>query len=86
MGRGEDCERLPIHFVEHIQGRLLIVQGAQDPNVTPENVRQVMGRLQEAEQEYQLLVFEDEGHGVVRVENQERLYMELADLLIRRFR
>ena len=72
-------ERSPIHFVEHIQGRLLIVQGAQDPNVTPENVRQVVGRLQEAGQEYQLLVFEDEGHGVVRVENQERLYMELAD-------
>jgi dipeptidyl aminopeptidase/acylaminoacyl peptidase len=34
-------ERSPIHFVQDIRGRLMIVQGAQDPNVTPENVRQV---------------------------------------------
>lgn len=71
-------ERSPINFVEHIQGRLLIVQGAQDPNVTPENVRQVVGYLQAAGKEYQLLVFEDEGHGVVRPENQRQLYTELA--------
>ncbi|MGD9099796.1 MAG: prolyl oligopeptidase family serine peptidase [Anaerolineae bacterium] len=72
-------ERSPIHFVENIQGRLLIVQGAQDPNVTPENVRQVVKRLQATGKEYQLLVFDDEGHGIGRPENQGRLYTELAD-------
>ncbi len=71
--------RSPINFVENIQGQLLIVQGAQDPNVTPENVRQVVRRLQAAGKEYQLLMFEDEGHGIVRVANQERLYTALAD-------
>ncbi len=71
-------ERSPINFVENIEGQLLIVQGAQDPNVTPENVRQVVERLQAAGKEYQLLVFDDEGHGIRRLENQERLYTELA--------
>jgi len=72
-------ERSPIHFVQDIQGHLLIVQGAQDPNVTPANVRQVVERLQAAGVEYQLLVFDDEGHGIVRPENQARLYTALAD-------
>jgi dipeptidyl aminopeptidase/acylaminoacyl peptidase len=72
-------ERSPINFVENIQGHVLIVQGAQDPNVTPENVRQVVDRLERAGKDYQLLVFEDEGHGIVRLGNQERLYTEIAD-------
>jgi dipeptidyl aminopeptidase/acylaminoacyl peptidase len=56
----------------------LIVQGAQDPNVTPENVRQVVQRLDANHIPYELLVFEDEGHGINKPLNQERLYARLA--------
>jgi dipeptidyl aminopeptidase/acylaminoacyl peptidase len=72
-------ERSPIHFAQEIRGRLLIVQGAQDPNVTPENVRQVRRRLEAHHIPYELLVFEDEGHGIVKTANQEKLYLRLAD-------
>ena len=72
-------ERSPINFVQHIQGRLLIVQGAVDPNVTPENVRQVVERLEANNIPFELLVFEDEGHGVYKRANQEVLYTRLAD-------
>jgi len=71
-------QRSPIHFVEQIRGQLLIVQGAKDPNVTPENVRQAVQRLDDHGIDYELLVFEDEGHGIVKPENQERLYRRLA--------
>ncbi len=76
-------ERSPIHFVQHIRGALLIVQGAQDPNVTPENVRAVRQRLEAHDIPYQLLVFEDEGHGIQKPENQRRLYPALADFFER---
>lgn len=72
-------ERSPIHFVRNIRGKLLIVQGGKDPNVTPENMRQVVKRLQEAKIPYEQLVFEDEGHGIYRLKNQETLYMRLAE-------
>lgn len=72
-------ERSPIHFVDRIKGRLLIVQGLRDPNVTPENVHAVTGALQEAGVEYQLLVFENEGHGISRPKNQRTLYLRLAE-------
>jgi dipeptidyl aminopeptidase/acylaminoacyl peptidase len=71
-------ERSPIHFIQNIRGRLLIVQGAQDPNVTPENVRQVVQRLDAHRIPYKLLTFEDEGHGINKPVNQERLYARLA--------
>lgn len=71
-------ERSPIHFVDRIQGQLLIVQGLRDPNVTPENVRAVTVALQNAGVEYQLLTFDDEGHGIHRPANQKTLYSRLA--------
>jgi len=79
-------ERSPINFVRDIRGKLLVVQGAKDPNVTPENVRQVRARLEENGIPYDLLVFDDEGHGISKPVNQERLYTQLADFFDRALR
>ena len=79
-------ERSPINFVQDIRGKLFIVQGALDPNVTPENVRQVRERLEKQSIPYQLLVFEDEGHGIAKPANQEKLYPKLADFFEQAFR
>jgi dipeptidyl aminopeptidase/acylaminoacyl peptidase len=59
-------ERSPINFVQNIKGALLIVQGLQDPNVTPENVRVVREVLEQNSIQYEFLGFEDEGHGIIR--------------------
>ena len=75
---GKYFERSPINFVQNIRGKLLIVQGARDPNVTPENVREVVTRLQEHGIPYETLVFEDEGHGIIKPANQAKLYPKLA--------
>jgi dipeptidyl aminopeptidase/acylaminoacyl peptidase len=72
-------ERSPINFVHQIKGKLMIVQGACDPNVTPKNVEEVRKRLDEAGIRYDLLVFEDEGHGIVKTKNQRILYKRIAD-------
>lgn len=71
-------ERSPINFVSNIKGRLLIVQGLQDPNVSPENVRVVTEALGRAGVEYELLAFEDEGHGISKPKNKRTLYETLA--------
>jgi dipeptidyl aminopeptidase/acylaminoacyl peptidase len=72
-------ERSPINFVNNIRGRLLIVQGLRDPNVTPDNVHAVRKVLGELGIAYELLTFEDEGHGIVRPKNLKVLYPRLAD-------
>lgn len=72
-------QRSPIHFVDRIKGKLLIVQGLRDPNVTPENVRAVREALDVATVPYEALVFQDEGHGIIRSPNQKILYRRLAE-------
>jgi dipeptidyl aminopeptidase/acylaminoacyl peptidase len=71
-------ERSPIHFVDRIRGRLMIVQGLNDPNVTPQNVTEVRRRLDSAGIAYELLLFEDEGHGIAKPENRKHLCRQLA--------
>jgi dipeptidyl aminopeptidase/acylaminoacyl peptidase len=71
-------DRSPINFVERIRGRLMIVQGKNDPNVTPQNVTDVRQRLDAAGIDYELLIFEDEGHGISKPENRKHLCRRLA--------
>jgi dipeptidyl aminopeptidase/acylaminoacyl peptidase len=78
-------ERSPINHVGNIKGHLLIVQGLQDPNVTPENVRAVEKALGEAGVPYQLLGFEDEGHGISKPKNQKVLYLRLEEFFAKAF-
>ena len=47
--------------------------------MTPENVRQVVERLENFRIPYELLVFEDEGHGIQKPANQAKLYVRLAE-------
>ena len=76
---GRYRERSPANFVENVRGKLLIVQGLKDPNVTPDNVRVATRALQELGIPYDLLTFEDEGHGIARPKNLKILYPRLAD-------
>jgi len=78
-------ERSPVNFVQNIHGKLLIIQGAQDPNVTPENVRQVRQKLDEHAIPYETLIFEDEGHGIHKPANQAVLYARIAEFFDQAF-
>jgi dipeptidyl aminopeptidase/acylaminoacyl peptidase len=71
-------ERSPINYVQNIKGKLLIVQGLRDPNVTKANVTEVETRLVTHGVSYEKLFFEDEGHGVVREKNVRILLERLA--------
>ncbi len=76
-------ERSPIHFVDRITARLLIVQGMNDPNVTPENLHQVEVALKAAAIPYETLLFDDEGHGIRKPRNLRVLYTRLIDFFAR---
>jgi len=72
-------ERSPINFVQDIKGKLLIVQGLSDPNVTPANVDQIELKLKENSIDYEKLVFEDEGHGILREDNVKVLLTRIGE-------
>ncbi len=72
-------DRSPINFIENIEGALLVVQGLRDPNVTPTNVAEVEKQLEKYQKKYEKLVFEDEGHGIIREANQKVLFTRLGE-------
>ncbi len=78
-------DRSPINFVGQIRGKLMIVQGSQDPNVTPLNVEAVKKRLDKKGTRYELLVFRDEGHGILKTKNQKILFRKIADFFAMAF-
>lgn len=75
----------PIFYIQNIKGELLIVQGAKDPNVSSENVRAVEKVLQEENIKYDKLIFEDEGHGISKPENQKTLLLKSVEFFRKAF-
>lgn len=76
----------PINYIKNIEGELLIVQGAKDPNVSPENVRAVEEVLMKDGIKYEKLVFEDEGHGISKPKNQRVLLLRSVEFFNKAFR
>ncbi|MHA2026379.1 MAG: prolyl oligopeptidase family serine peptidase [Candidatus Thorarchaeota archaeon] len=72
-------ERSPINYVQNIQGKLLIIQGLRDPNVTKANVAEVEKKLEKHGIQYEKLVFDDEGHGIIRQNNVKTLLERLVE-------
>ncbi|MBY8998691.1 MAG: S9 family peptidase, partial [Candidatus Thorarchaeota archaeon] len=71
-------ERSPINYVQNVRGKLLIVQGLRDPNVTKANVAAIEKRLELNKIQYEKLVFDDEGHGILREKNVKTLLIRLG--------
>ena len=77
-------ERSPITYVAEARAPLLVIQGAKDPRVVKPESDQMVDRLRELGREVEYVVFEDEGHGFTRYENELRGYRLTCDWLERR--
>jgi dipeptidyl aminopeptidase/acylaminoacyl peptidase len=73
-------ERSPIHHFSNIRGRLLIVHGLRDPNVSPRNTEMACEELSRLGIPFDLLTFDDEGHGIWRTANRRVLLERLLRL------
>ncbi|MER3399089.1 MAG: S9 family peptidase [Chloroflexota bacterium] len=71
----------PIHRADRIKAPLLVIHGRNDPRVPVTEAEQIVGRLRELGRPVELLVFDDEGHGVVRLPNKIRMYESVAKFL-----
>jgi dipeptidyl aminopeptidase/acylaminoacyl peptidase len=76
-------ERSPITYVDAVRTPLLVMQGANDPRVVKPESDQMVDRLRELGREVDYVVFEDEGHGFTKRENQLRAYRLACDWLER---
>lgn len=74
-------EQSPIFELENVDCPLLVIQGAKDPRVVKAESDQLVKRLGELKKPVEYLVFEDEGHGFNKRENELKAYATAADFL-----
>ena len=84
--RDELLRRSPISYVEKLRCPMLVIQGARDPRVVKAESDQMIERIRAAGGSVDYLLFEDEGHGLLKVDNQIRAYRAIADFLERHLR
>jgi dipeptidyl aminopeptidase/acylaminoacyl peptidase len=66
--------RSPLSRVDDICIPVLIAQGKNDPRVKEAEAQQIVDAMSAKGLPYEYLLFDDEGHGLVRPENRERFY------------
>ena len=74
-------ERSPLTYIENVQTPLLVIQGAKDPRVVKAESDQLVEKLRSLEREVEYFVFEDEGHGFTKRQNEIKAMELAADFL-----
>ncbi len=76
-------QRSPATYFEGVACPLLVIQGQNDPRVVEPESRDVVERLRAAGKTVDYLVFENEGHDVLKYENRVRCYNAITDFFTR---
>lgn len=71
----------PIHSIGKIEAPLLLIHGANDPRVPLSEAEQVVAKLEEIGKHVELLVYSDEGHGIVKLQNKLDAYPKIVEFL-----
>jgi len=74
-------ERSPIYFVDQIKAPLLLLAGDNDPRCPKTEAEQVAQAIKKRGGTVELKVYENEGHGFTKIENQIDAYTRIAEFL-----
>lgn len=74
-------DRSPINFVDRIKAPLYLLAGGNDPRCPKEEALQVVDAIKKRGGVVEYKVYENEGHGFAKVENQIDAYKRIADFL-----
>ena len=74
-------DRSPINFVDRIKAPVLLLAGGNDPRCPKSEAQQVADAIKKRGGIVDFKVYENEGHGFARVENQIDAYTRVADFL-----
>jgi dipeptidyl aminopeptidase/acylaminoacyl peptidase len=74
-------DRSPINFVDKIKAPLYLLAGGHDPRCPKTEAQQVVDAIKKRGGVVEYKVYENEGHGFSKVENQIDAYKRVADFL-----
>jgi len=71
----------PIYKVDRIKAPLFVLQGRNDPRVPYTESEQIVSALKERNRPVEYILFPDEGHGFVKLNNRLRMYPQIVEFL-----
>ncbi|WP_243637312.1 alpha/beta hydrolase family protein [Aeropyrum pernix] len=71
----------PITYVENMKAPLMVIHGAKDPRVPVSEAEQLVEALSSRGVRVRYVRLEDEGHGIVKLENKLRVYREALEFI-----
>lgn len=72
-------ERSPRTYMDNIACPMLVIQGKNDPRVWEIESRELVDELNEKGKSVEYLMFEDEGHDILKYDNRVRCYNAIVD-------
>ncbi len=78
-GRAFLKERSPKTYLENLACPMLVIQGRNDPRVVAKESEELVADLKSKGKEIELLIFEDEGHDVLKYANRVTCYNAITD-------
>jgi dipeptidyl aminopeptidase/acylaminoacyl peptidase len=75
-------DRSPINFIDQIRAPLILLAGGHDPRCPKSETQQVVDAIKKRGGTVDYKIYENEGHGFARVENQIDAYRRVADFLL----
>jgi dipeptidyl aminopeptidase/acylaminoacyl peptidase len=78
-GRAFMTERSPKTYLDHLSCPMLVIQGRNDPRVVAKESEELVADLKKKGKDIELLVFEDEGHDVLKHANRVACYNGITD-------
>jgi len=76
----------PIHHADKIRRPLMVIHGANDPRAPVGEAEQIVAALRARSVPVEYLRYEDEGHGLVKLQNRLDAYPKIAEFLDRYLR
>jgi acetyl esterase/lipase len=77
--RADLIERSPKTHLHNMASPMLVIQGRNDPRVKAAESEDLVNALRAQGKEIELLIFEDEGHDVLKYENRVTCYNAITD-------
>ncbi len=71
----------PINHVDQIKSPLFVIHGANDPRVPLHEAEQMVEKLTSLGRRAELLVYQDEGHGLSKLKNRLDAYPKVSEFL-----
>ena len=75
-------DRSPINFIDQVKAPLLLLAGGHDPRCPKSEAQQVVDAIKKRSGTVDFKIYENEGHGFARVENQIDAYQRVANFLL----